>query len=100
MTAGRVLCYEEQGRVKGRTLRLSRLRLGLRQQDVADAVGCSRARVGQVEQLRKVPRIWADRYRGALSVVGPSESMTMMKAVPVRPGAAKEAGRGATQHSD
>ena len=52
--------------MKGRTLRLSRLRLGLRQQDVAEAARCSRARVGQVEQLRKVPRLWADRYRRAL----------------------------------
>ena len=69
MTAGRVLCYEEEGRVKGRTLRLSRLRLGLRQQDVADAAGCSRARVGQIEQLRKVPRVWVDRYRRALADV-------------------------------
>jgi transcriptional regulator with XRE-family HTH domain len=53
--------------MKGMTLRLSRLRLGLRQRDVADAAGFSPARVGQVEQLRKVPPIWVDRYRGALN---------------------------------
>jgi len=58
--------------VTGRTLRLSRLRRGLRQQDIADAAGCSRARVGQVEQLRKVPHIWADRYRRALADVRPT----------------------------
>ena len=52
--------------MKGMTLRLARLRRDLRQQDVAIAAGCSRARVGQVEQLRKVPPHWADRYRGAL----------------------------------
>ena len=50
----------------GRTLRISRLRRGLRQQDIADAAACSRARVGQVEQLRKVPPVWVDRYRSAL----------------------------------
>ena len=52
--------------MNGRTLRLSRLRLDLRQQDVAVAAGCSRARIGQIEQLRKVPRLWVDRYRRAL----------------------------------
>jgi transcriptional regulator with XRE-family HTH domain len=52
--------------MKGQTLRLSRLRLGLRQQDVAEVVGFSRARIGQIEQLRKVPPVWVDRYRGAL----------------------------------
>jgi len=52
--------------MKGMTLRLSRLRLGLRQRDVAAAAGFSPARVGQVEQLRKVPPVWVVRYRGAL----------------------------------
>jgi len=66
--------------MKGQTLRLSRLRLGLRQQDVADSAGFSRARVGQVEQLRKVPRIWVDRYRRALADGGPSEPGTTGKA--------------------
>jgi len=64
----------------GRTLRLSRLRLGLRQRDVADAAGCSRARVGQVEQLGKVPRVWVDRYRRALADRGLSEPTTTTKA--------------------
>lgn len=58
--------------MKGQTLRLSRLRLGLRQQDVAEVVGFSRARVGQIEQLRKVPRVWVDRYRRALADGEPS----------------------------
>jgi predicted transcriptional regulator len=58
--------------MKGRTLRLSRLRLDLRQQDVADSAGCSRARIGQVEQLRTVPRLWVDRYHRALKEVKPT----------------------------
>jgi transcriptional regulator with XRE-family HTH domain len=61
--------------VTGRTLRMSRLRRGLRQQDIADAAACSRARVGQVEQLRKVPRVWVDRYRRALRGIQPTSEV-------------------------
>ena len=53
--------------MRGATLRLARLRLRLRQQDIADALCCSRARVGQIEQLSHVPQQWADRYRHALA---------------------------------
>ena len=94
-------CFGRTKKVKGRTLRIARLRLGLRQQDVAEIAGFSRSRVGQVEQLRKVPRLWVDRYRRALALGGPVEPRITTKVVADSDSdTAKEAGRGATQPSD
>ena len=45
------------------------MRRRLRQRDVAVAAGCSRARIGQVEHLRRVPRVWTERYRRAVAEI-------------------------------
>ena len=60
--------------MQGQTLRLSRLRLGLRQHDVAVAADCSRARVAQVEQMARVPADWASRYRAAVEQADATQS--------------------------
>jgi transcriptional regulator with XRE-family HTH domain len=87
--------------MKGQTLRLERIRRGLRQRDVADATGYSRARIGQVERLRTVPPIWADRYRRVLATAKASEHGRPRQAAPeVETGTANEAGNSDASRSD
>jgi transcriptional regulator with XRE-family HTH domain len=78
-----------EGSVKGSTLRMSRLRRRLRQQDLADAMGCSRPRVGQLEQLGAVPPRWVAAYQRAVQHCTIGIELAE-KAAPVieRPGAA------------
>lgn len=58
--------YQVKGS-RGTTLRFARLKAGLRQYDVARAAGCSRTRIGQVEQLRWASVRWTNRYQLAIA---------------------------------
>jgi transcriptional regulator with XRE-family HTH domain len=70
--------------VTGRTLRLSRLRRGLRQGDVAEVAACSRSRIGQIENLARVPSDWVLRYRAAVERADAMQSAP--RSARVRPG--------------
>jgi hypothetical protein len=52
--------------MKGISLKLRRVRARLRQDEVARAARCSRARIGQLELLASVPDQWAVRYLRAI----------------------------------
>jgi transcriptional regulator with XRE-family HTH domain len=84
----------------GISLRIARVRARLRQADVAAALGCSRSRVGQIENLTAVPAQWVGRYRWAVSAASADGAThTYEKAASGVTETAKEAGRGATPHS-
>lgn len=51
----------------GMSFRLARVEARLRQADVANAAGCSRARIAQLESAELVPEAWGERYVAALS---------------------------------
>lgn len=75
----------------GRTLRLSRLRRGLRQGDVAEVAGCSRSRIGQIENLARVPPNWVLRYRAAVDRADAMQSAP--RSARVKPGAGTNSNR-------
>lgn len=61
--------------MKGIELKVARVRLGLRQEDVALGAGCSRARISQIEGLRRVPPRWPGRYQLALANCTPQPTV-------------------------
>jgi transcriptional regulator with XRE-family HTH domain len=77
--------------VTGRTLRFSRLRRGLRQGDVAEVAGCSRTRIGQIENLARVPPAWVLRYRAAVDRADAMQSAP--RSARVTPGAGTNSNR-------
>jgi transcriptional regulator with XRE-family HTH domain len=54
-------------RTTGISLKVLRVRAGLRQEDVARLMGCSRQRVTQLEAAAEVSPAWADRWKRAMA---------------------------------
>lgn len=56
-------------KVLGRNIRKYRLRLGLRQEDLAEMCGCSNSHIGQIENARGIPSLeMTVRISNALSM--------------------------------
>ena len=54
---------------QGLAFRLARIEMGLRQQDLADAAGCARSRVAQLEAAARLPEQWRRRLVLALASI-------------------------------
>ena len=72
----------------GLLFRLARVEAGLRQQDLADAAGCARSRVAQLESAAEVPEPWCTRLVSAIAVLkgdAPDAIVRRIELLAIRP---------------